>query len=399
MPARIPLAMASVQPGVTPSAVEGVDLPPIENIGWTLGNDCPYRCPHCYSTIVRNRGRNLEIADIDRIVGQLKSIGVKTVNLGGNEPLFTSGPNPKDTILPYIIHSLHGAGIVAGLTTAGITLTYLERMFPDSVALINDTDVSLDSPFAHEHDKNRGAALFDHAMKAIAILRRRGIDRTIIMCGMKWNLSDEHIDALIKLAKEQETFIRINFMKPVEPHHMELVPDAATFYRATRRLMEECKVIELGEPLGSTMFGGTSRGCPCGTKSFRIHSITPDGRVPVSPCVYAHDYKVGDLLKDELVDIIASPQFMAFRDRRRNPASIAECNGCEYLQQCKGGCASRAYLWSRFKLKNVPIEMARDPYCLRDFGSGLLSPPPTMTKQDIVLVHRDYLCTLIVDPS
>lgn len=392
-----------------------MSTPQIENIGWTLGNDCPYRCPHCYSTIVRNRGRNLEIADVDRIVGQLKSIGIKTVNLGGNEPLFTSGPDPRNTLLPHIIQSLYEAGIVVGLTTAGITLTYLEKMFPDSVALLNDTDVSLDSPFLAEHNKNRGAPLFEHAMRALAILRERKIDRTIIMCGMKWNLSDKHIDSLITLAREQEAFIRINFMKPTEQQHMDLVPDAEMFYRASRRLFEKCKVIELGEPLGSTMFGGTSRGCPCGTKSFRIHSITPDGRVPVSPCVYAHDYKVGDLLKDDLADIVMSPKFEAFRERRNNPASIKECNGCQYLEQCRGGCASRAYLWSQFqktevgplqeltlahsKKGGVSIEDAKDPYCLRDFKGEVKCALPVMTKQDTVLVHRDYLCTIIVDPS
>ncbi|WP_202975829.1 hypothetical protein [Bradyrhizobium algeriense] len=26
----------------------------IKNIGWTLGNDCPYRCTHCYSMNARS---------------------------------------------------------------------------------------------------------------------------------------------------------------------------------------------------------------------------------------------------------------------------------------------------------------------------------------------------------
>jgi len=141
----------------------------IENIGWTLGNDCPYRCPHCYSTIVRNRGRNLEIKDVDRIVQQLVSVGVRTVNLGGNEPLFTSGLDPRKTVLPHIIRSLHEAGIVVGLTTAGVTLTYLEKMYSDDMPLLNDVDISLDSPFEEEHNKNRGASLYKLAHKAIGV--------------------------------------------------------------------------------------------------------------------------------------------------------------------------------------------------------------------------------------
>jgi molybdenum cofactor biosynthesis enzyme MoaA len=93
-----------------PMRAEYPDLPEcevaMENVGWTLGNDCPYRCTHCYSMSARRKGRNIEKPMIDRIVAQLAKLGVKTVNLGGNEPLFTNGPDPKQTLLPYIIHSL-----------------------------------------------------------------------------------------------------------------------------------------------------------------------------------------------------------------------------------------------------------------------------------------------------
>ncbi len=372
----------------------------IENIGWTLGNDCPYRCTHCYSTIVRNRGRNLEKGDVDRIVGQLKSVKIKTVNLGGNEPIFTSGIDPAKTVLPYIIRSLHEAGIAVGLTTAGVTLTYLERMFPDTIPLLNDMDVSIDSPFAEEHNKNRGASLFNLALKALRICDEYGIDRTIVMCGMRWNLSDAHIESLISLARQHKALVRINFMKPTEPQHMALVPDAEMFYRTCRILFGMCKVIEMGEPMASAMTNGHSKGCPCGTKSFRIHSITPEGRVPVSPCVYAHDYKVRDLLRDDLVDILSSREFEAFRSRRAHPETIAECVGCEHIERCRGGCASRAYLWEKFGgNSNDRGLLIRDPYCIRNHTDADGLETRNSNKQDKLLVHRDYLCTIIVDPS
>lgn len=31
----------------------------IKNIGWTLGNDCPCKCKHCYSMSVREKGKIL----------------------------------------------------------------------------------------------------------------------------------------------------------------------------------------------------------------------------------------------------------------------------------------------------------------------------------------------------
>lgn len=93
----------------------------IENIGWTLGNDCPYRCKHCYSMSARKKGRNLTIEIVDRVVEQIKRLGAKTINLGGNEPLFTNGPEPERTMLPYIIRKLVSAGVDVGLTTSGIS--------------------------------------------------------------------------------------------------------------------------------------------------------------------------------------------------------------------------------------------------------------------------------------
>lgn len=377
---------------------------PMENIGWTLGNDCPYRCKHCYSHIVRNRGRDLTKKDIDRIIQQIVSINVQTVNLGGNEPIFTNGSNPKDTLLPYIIRSLYDAKIVVGLTTAGITLTYLERFYPETLTFINDVDVSLDSPFSEEHNTNRGAPLFNQAIKALDVCDEYGIDHTVVMCGMNWNLSDRHIDELIQLARKHHAFVRINYIKPTELGHTEKIPDAATYYRSADRLLSQCQLVEMGEPLVSVAAGLPHKGCPCGTKSFRIHSITPDGKVPVSPCVYAHDYKVGDLLTDDLADIIQSIPFQIFRSRHEKPKAIDGCSGCQHIESCRGGCASRAYLTEKFKSGKIDLSV-RDPYCILDAERSNYSERLTISNIEmfqqpgIVLVHRDYLCTLIAKPK
>ena len=94
---------------------------------------------------------------------------MKTVNLGGNEPIFTNGIRIADTLLPYIVESLVDAGIVVGLTTSGITLLKLEQLYPHVVDLLNDIDVSLDSPNPEEHNRNRGASLYGQACKALDI--------------------------------------------------------------------------------------------------------------------------------------------------------------------------------------------------------------------------------------
>ncbi len=374
----------------------------IENIGWTLGNECPYRCTHCYSMSARRKGMDLEPWMIDRIVSQLVRLGVKTVNLGGNEPLFTNGADPKKTLLPYIIRSLTSEGIRVGLTTSGISLIWLERDHPEAVGLLNDIDVSLDSPDPEEHNRNRGAALFPQAIQALEICRRRQIDHTVILCAMNWNFSPAHIDAIVEIARRYDAHIRINPLKPVERRHMSAALDARQFYEGFARLMRQCEQVDLGEPLLATVCDHPGKGCPCGRTSFRIHSITPDGRVPVSPCVYLHEYKTGNLLADDVWDIVRSPQFRAFRRRNANPGAVAGCEGCAFVATCRGGCAARSYLHHLHE-QGLRSLFVRDPYCLRDHrqshnGDFPLFPRNPAISGDKILVHRDYLCTWIGKP-
>jgi MoaA/NifB/PqqE/SkfB family radical SAM enzyme len=173
----------------------------VRNVGWSLGNYCPNQCRHCYSASARRPGIDLEPWMVDRVVDQLGGLGVETVNLGGNEPLFTSGADPDTSLLPYIVRTLAGRGIKVGLTSSGVTLLHLARRHPDVLPLLNDVDVSFDSPFPEEHDENRRARLFPLALEALAICRRHGIERSVIFCAMSWNFSPRHIDGLLELAR------------------------------------------------------------------------------------------------------------------------------------------------------------------------------------------------------
>jgi MoaA/NifB/PqqE/SkfB family radical SAM enzyme len=160
----------------------------IQNIGWTLGNDCPYRCKHCYSMSARDKGMDLSKEIIDTIINQLKKLKPKTINLGGNEPLFTNGIDPKKSLLPYILRQITLNEINVGLTSSGITVVYLYENHNDEFKLLNDIDISIDSPYEEEHNNNRGKRIFNLVLKALDICANNDIERTIIMCAMNWNL-------------------------------------------------------------------------------------------------------------------------------------------------------------------------------------------------------------------
>lgn len=374
--------------------------PTIRNIGWTLGNDCPYRCTHCYSMNARERGQNMSVEMINRVVDQLRVNNVETVNLGGNEPLFTNGANPRTTLLPYIIEKLCEAGIVVGLTTSGITLLRLYRDHRHAFDLLNDIDVSLDSPFEDEHNRNRGANIYHQAVESLDICRREGKPHTVIMCGMNWNFSIRHIEELVRIAKTYDANIRINPVKPVQPQHMTTALPPEMYYAGFSRLLELCRPIDLGEPpIAAVTDYSQAKRCPCGRTSFRIHSITPGGAIHVSPCVYLHDYKAPlDLLKHDLIDIINSPQFRVFRQRNRNPQELDGCAGCDMLKSCGGGCAGRSYLYAVHEQGRRTMK-ARDPYCPKRVSPSFTFPRNPVIESETRLVHMDYLCTWIGAPN
>lgn len=81
----------------------------------------------------------------------------------------------------------------------------------------------------------------------------------------------------------------------------------------------------------------------------RINSITPDGKIPVSPCVYMHDYRVGDLLTDDIFDIVNSEQFNSFKIRKENYEKIEGCKDCDKAEICRGECFAMAYTYKNVK--------------------------------------------------
>ncbi len=348
----------------------------------------------------RERGRDMSKQMVDRVVDQLSKIGVATVNLGGNEPIFTNGIKLEDSLLHYIIDALHDAGITVGLTTSGISILKLYERHPDAFHRLNDVDVSFDSPFEDEHNRNRGAKIFRQAVEALELCRKHDIPHTCIMAAMKWNFSLGHINALYDLAVAHDANIRINPVKPVEPHHMAIALPAADYYSGFSRLLELCDAVDLGEPPIAAMTQySQARRCPCGRTSFRIHSITPQGEILVSPCVYLHDYKAPlNLLEHDLIDIINSPQFRTFRQRNANADKVGDCVGCRFLKTCGGGCAARSYLYHSHLSGGEKTMLAKDPYCPRDVPVPYPFPADPPIDDSECLVHMDYLCTWIGRP-
>jgi radical SAM protein with 4Fe4S-binding SPASM domain len=375
-----------------PNASEAV----FKNVGWTVGSYCNASCDHCYSRRARSNSVELTRADIDCIVEKLAAFGVQTVNLGGNEPAFTHGPRLSDSMLPYIIERLTGAGMVVGLTTNGTSFAWLDANHRDALVLLNDVDFSLDSPYERDHDASRGAALHRAVVLGVQRAGELGIDRGMAVCGMRSTLNPETVAAFLALAKLLGCELRVNTLKPVVPALRDQAPTVGQFYAGFSFLMHNTRCVSLGESCLGAVLGSSEHGCPCGTSSFRIGAKTLEGRIPVSPCVYLTELGAGDLLTEELPDILRRSAFRAVKSRRDHLPKACRDVDCDFSEICRGGCAARALLFEG------DLDAA-DPYCPMRYRAqcGLPSFPDNMPigVEGEVRVHDRYLCTWIGAPK
>lgn len=273
-------------------------------VGWSLGNDCPYRCEHCYSFMIRNKGKDICISDIDLIIKELKINNTKTVVLGGNEPIFTNGINPKKTLLPYIIKELRKAKINPVLISSGYSTNYLFKNHLEEFRQIEHVITSFDSPFEDEHNNNRGANLFDTAIKSLEFCKKENIKCSILMVAQKWNFERSHIDALLLLAKNHGAYIRINKMKAVEKKHQNMIPNREHLEKGFNYLFENSNTHIVTDPSLAVFFDtNLNQKCYCGNTTSRINSISPQGVISISPCIYMHKHKLGDIKQDPLKQI------------------------------------------------------------------------------------------------
>ena len=371
-----------------------------QNVGWTVGNYCPYNCKHCYSASVRKSEAGLTKTICDKIISELHELGIKTVNIGGNEPIFTNGSDLSKSLLPYIIISLHNKGLDVGITTSGITLLHLYEHYRNVFDLINDFDISLDSPFKDEHNTNRGANLYDQAIKTLNICHKERKAATIIMTAMNWNFDKRHIDSLLDLCRRTSSYFRFNVMRPIVKEHMALILSPEQYFAGFIYLIEKAEILDLSDPvIKSICKTETSfKRCPCGINSFRINGMAKDGAIGISPCVYLHDFKSSmDVVTHGIAAIINSHEFAKFKERYDNPQTIKGCQDCPVYDICGGGCAARAYLHN-LHLNGDADLMVNDPYC--PIGHvEFRSLTPSLFQEVKNLVHMNYLCTFIGRPK
>jgi radical SAM protein with 4Fe4S-binding SPASM domain len=328
------------------------------SVGLGLTNDCDLNCAHCYRP--QEGIHNLTLQDVKVLC---ESLEIASVGLGTGE----NGLNPE--YFP-IIDYLRERRIPVTLASNGLTV----QKTPDEIlATFSDIEFSLDFPTEKEQNDFRGGDNWRRIVKGIERCVKLGMDVSILAVLM--NLNYNRLGELAKVVGQFGCNLRINVFQPVR--NRNYMPTYEQYWEAYRILFGETALISCAEPLINTFSGlNTMQGSPCGRKSIRVTPLKE-----VLPCVYwpqRHiDLEQLAVMKERVCD--STP----FQEARKIPK---ECESCGHVDNCRGGCRSRALLLGESE--------SRDVFCpLRRGDFKQLNPTLFGEKK---LLRSQSICTTIV---
>jgi radical SAM protein with 4Fe4S-binding SPASM domain len=343
------------------------------SVSWNLTQQCNLFCAHCYMSAFSHADTSGEFTTREcyRVMDEIAEINPDVfLILTGGEPLIR-----KDIFDLASYGSDKGFTVVLG--TNGVLLREKEAKAMRRSG-IQGASISLDSTQARKHDEFRKLPhAFRDAVRATQILKSEGLDFSIHMSVMPWNVSE--IPAMIDLARtlgarvlnffflvqtgrgaaladirpeqyeEMLTYLaRAQGVGPRDEARTDLKPSildqpedpwtVPAGHSGELILRAKCaphfrRLIYQLDPDSALLKNYAQGSCPAGKYYCRI---SPNG--DVTPCPYM-PVAAGNLRRQSFAEIWrSSPALNDLRD----PQLGGRCGECEFSEIC-GGCRCRAY--------------------------------------------------------
>jgi radical SAM protein with 4Fe4S-binding SPASM domain len=324
-------------------------------ISWELTLECNLRCSHCGSSAGTPRIKELSLEESISICNQFPDLLVQEVNFTGGEPTINVN-------FLKIAKHLQEFGILTQVITNGLTLK------PDLVAKMKDAGiaavgVSIDG-LERTHDRIRDhEGLFRQVLAGIGYVREADLPLTVLTTANAKNLNElpDLVELLISCGINRWQIQPIfPFGRGHENPQLQLNAEQylqlGSFIKDWKSQAENAGLkIELADSYGYfTEFDKREpvwKGCPAGLVAC---GITSDGKI--KGCLSLPDDKIeGDLRKNSLWDIWFNPNSFSYTRGFSNVAVGSNCEHCDNLLTCKGGCSAMSYGFTG-KFHN-------DPFC------------------------------------
>ena len=306
-------------------------------IGWELTLACNLRCGHCASSAGTPRNNEFTLDEAINLCNQFPALLVQEVDFTGGEPLL----NPNWIKIAARLGELK---IPIRMVTNGLLLEEsIRRLLKAKIATVG---VSLDGLEAtHDHIRKR-PGLFNEITRGIRAAIKAGIPTAIITA-----VNDLNADELPELFKYIQSLgvrhwqVQPTFSLGRARSEGELTLSNASFMKLGRFIYDNVDYCQNtgfsmlpADGVGYYTFLDTRspawKGCGAGRASC---GITSDGKV--KGCLsYPDNLIEGDLRQRDLWDIWFDDRSFAYNRIFSVKELGKECAGCEYSEQCMGGC-------------------------------------------------------------
>jgi radical SAM protein with 4Fe4S-binding SPASM domain len=293
---------------------------------------CNNNCYFCYTGGPR-KITELGTTDWKRVIDKLWDNGIPQIVFTGGEPTL------REDLVELIEHSKE---FVTGLVTNGRRLTSLAKQL--NKAELDYVQVSLESHLPEVHDKMVGVkgawketldGITEALKSGLVVITNTTLTRDnlalfpdLIQTGSQLGLTMMACNTLI--CSGRGTCSKKDAGVPLEDLKSVLS-------KAVEKAQKVGVKLEWYSPTCYKQFNPLDFGFgvkACSAAQYNM-TVEPDGSV--IPCQSWFKEKLGNILKDRWNDIWNHPVATGFRDKAYLKGR-KECEGCEYLHQCYGGC-------------------------------------------------------------
>lgn len=319
---------------------------------WEFTLECNLNCLHCGSAAGTARPNELDTEECFELCEGLADLGCKEVSLMGGEPFMR-----EDWF-----------SVAQCIKDLGMNLTFVSNgiLIPQVIDDLAQLDpkvvgISLDG-MKKKHNYIRGEGTFQKAVKAINLLRKHGIQTTVITTISKVNFKEllKMKDLLLKKGTNWQIQVATPFGNFERDHMISKEEYYATaLWIAKERINRRFEELPI---IGAHDFGYYSDilptnewdGCPAGRTSI---GITSNGGIVGCLAMGNERFIEGNVREQSVATIWEDPEGFSYNRNFERADLGPNCKGCKYFLDCKGGCNSMSYALTK--------QFHNDPYCFR----------------------------------
>lgn len=326
---------------------------------WEITLRCNLRCSHCGSWAGLPRSNELNTQECFRLCEELAELGCEDVSFMGGEPFLR-----KDWF--SIAQCVKNLGMNLNIVSNGTILEkHIEKICQLEPKVVG---ISLDG-LKESHEKIRGRGTFEKTVRALELLREKGVQTTVITAVSKINFKD--LLEMKNLLYKEGINWQIQVAMPLGNFQKEQMLSKEEFYAtalfiAKERIENSFKNLPV---VGAHCYGYYSKilpgcsweGCSAGISSI---GITSEGGI-VGCLSMGNDRCIeGNIREKSLKEIWEYPNSFPYNRKFDKNQLGPNCKNCKYGNICKGGCNAMSYtLTGKFN---------NDPYCFYNIEENIM---------------------------